>query len=145
MLSKKKEDYIYLAAILDGEGYFGIKKNTPRSHGTFEIRIVVSNTDKKLIYWLHQTFGGHIIMLIPKNERHSTRYDWEISSKSAGKLLNFVFPYLKVKHKQAGLLLKLQSTMGVPKGQGLKVPKNILIQRENLYGEVKAINSEVKR
>ena len=51
----KKQDVIYLAGIMDGEGSFYIGQDAKRERN-FNSRIVIVNTDIKLIDWLHKTF-----------------------------------------------------------------------------------------
>ena len=97
-----KEEYIYLAGFIDGEGCIGVN-NAPRLH--------ITNTDSDIIHWLKETFGGYLWM---ENGHHIPNakpgYIWEVSSRKLLSTLKEVAPYLKVKQRQSRLVLDYYAT-----------------------------------
>jgi hypothetical protein len=86
-------DWSYFAGIIDGEGCirFG---TAPRLH--------VTNTDKRLIDWLYQSFGGYMWTETKQYAPNAKiRHVWEVSSLKCRDLLVEVLPYLRLKHEQA--------------------------------------------
>jgi hypothetical protein len=92
-----KEDYIYFAGFIDGEGCIRVN-NAPRLH--------ITNTNEQIILWIKDTFGGYVWAesksYIPNAK---IRYIWELSSRKLLKLLIEIYPYLKIKSKQAKLVI----------------------------------------
>jgi hypothetical protein len=94
----KKGAIHYLAGIIDGEGCFNIGK----CRTSYIPRILVVNTNKKLIKWLKRNFGGDINYSTVKNKINwKGRYTWRICHKKALKLADRIYNYLQVKDKQA--------------------------------------------
>ena len=103
------EKYAYTAGVFDGEGCISIKKiNINKSVYTqYKPRLQVGSTDRKLINWLHATFGGCIYEC--SNKRHPTWKEyclWELYNKEAvTRLIEGIYPYLNVKLPQAQTML----------------------------------------
>lgn len=114
----KKEKIIYLAGIIDGEGCVkfkmsggtaGNKKRYPRA------RCVVTNTSKKLIYWLKDNFGGNV-RIVKREElkgynkgkgNRKTQYHWRLRYGEIKKIFPQIIPYLIIKKKEAKQSLAL--------------------------------------
>lgn len=106
-IPKDKWKLAYLAGLIDGEGSVFLR------HGWTRRRILpmvrVSNTDPKMIRWIHENFGGterHVMKPTEKERRTGKRkkplYRWETDSILACKaLLDAVLPFLITK-KQNG-------------------------------------------
>ena len=102
----KKDDLIYLAGIVDGEGCVSVSYKTKARHE--RIRLTVSNTDRNLIDWLTSRVGG----CVSKNQGRGNRkpaYHWEVYTDNAFKLLTELLPYLKLKKRQAELCLQFHT------------------------------------
>ncbi len=106
----------YIAGIVDGEGYIGIKTNGWGKNGRprYVIRVGVGNSDISLIQLLQVEFGGSVY----GGNRHLTRTDgspyrpfwkWELCSRKAASFIESILPYLRIKKPQAELALKFQS------------------------------------
>ena len=51
----------YAAGIVDGEGYIGIRKGKPtasRINFSYDLMVAIAMTDKEIIEWFHDNFGG---------------------------------------------------------------------------------------
>jgi len=107
-------DNIYAAGIVDGEGYLGIYsslKDKKHTKPTFGVKVGVGNTNKSLIEWLSCTFGGHFHLQKAPKVEHKDCYKWEITNKLAFQFIHRIYPYLKIKNKQALLILKFEQLL----------------------------------
>lgn len=128
-----KAKFIYLAGIIDGEGCLIISRSDRGNYMNYYGRIHVKNTNKKLISWLVQKFGGNIHTNVPADLlKHSVAYSWYFSGDANDKerLLLAIMPYLIVKKEQAKNLIEFFRMSGE------KNPE----KRENLYQINKALN-----
>ena len=102
----------YLAGIVDGEGYIGIKKSkayrcqdrkTPGYHARIQVRMNV----RAAVGLLKDTFGGSF-----HRERENIgltgMWCWSTSDKQAAAALAKLLPYLRVKRRQARNALVLR-------------------------------------
>lgn len=112
VLNLTEEQKAYLAGLLDGEGYIGLAR-AKRSKGVYKgsnyayARMVIAMTSPILNIVQEEYNVGKIYPLRPsKNKKHKDRYDWHIHSNECRSLLPLVIPYLKIKQKQAELLLE---------------------------------------
>ena len=101
-------DLAYLAGIIDGEGCITIKvQKKPRQNRlTYEVQIMVANTNLKLMDWLKERFDGNYYTINKKSQRHKTGYLWHFH-KNIKEVLEGVLPYLVFKTEQAEIALKL--------------------------------------
>jgi len=103
----------YLAGLVDGEGYIGIKKSaaykcqgrkTPGYHARIQVRMV----DEAAIRLLAETLGGWYYR---EREAHANRralFCYQASDKSAELILRKLLPFLRVKAEQAKSVLALR-------------------------------------
>lgn len=100
----------YLAGIVDGEGYIGIKTTPARGDRVttgFHARIQVRMTDEPAIALLSQ-LGGSYYRENPHAERGKPLYCWQVSDRLAEQALTALLPYLRVKKQQAETVLELR-------------------------------------
>ena len=97
IMTYTKEDLIWLAGFVDGEGCVSYVKRNKRLSFRFEIR--VSNTDLPVLEWIHQRFGGHLYQLRGISTILSKKpcFQWWIADKRAKELYSELKPYLKIK------------------------------------------------
>ena len=140
MVKPSATELAYMAGFLDGEGYVAISKSKKitkwRSVG-LTLTVAISQINPEPLLFIHQFFGGHLREEPAKKNRRKS-YTWLISSKAAYNFLLAVLPYLKVKKDEVKVGLKFQETMGRPL---MKVPENILDERQKLYTEMKSFKS----
>lgn len=94
-----KEDIIYAAGFIDGEGC------VTTSNG-YNFRVTVSNTNKDILVWFQSVFGGNLNdQHLPKNPKHNIAWKWVICSKAnLLTFLNLIIPYLHIKKLEAILV-----------------------------------------
>lgn len=99
-----ERDAIYLAGILDGEGCvsLGVRK---RIYVTPTLQ--VTNTDRRLTDWLLCTLGGSVYDHRETRPGRKQCYLWSIAGAKARNIIREVRPYLRLKDKQADIILSL--------------------------------------
>lgn len=102
------ETLSYTAGFLDGEGYIGLAKEIYKPTGRHNLnpRVVIGNTNKGVIDWLHKTYpGGFVVYCKPVGNRQKS-WKWNLCSWNLiDEFLTVVYPYLKVKNNQARTLI----------------------------------------
>lgn len=105
-----EKQIIYLAGIMDGEGtfYIGQEKRNPKG---FNSRILVVNTDSRLINWLHKTFGGLVYeRTSAKNPHWKIKYEWITQKIQILPICEAILPYLICKKEQAEIMIQFRKT-----------------------------------
>jgi len=108
----KKTDLAYIAGIVDGEGYVGIKRSKPyecqgRTTPGYHPRIQVRMVDEPAIRFLARSLGGWYYKEKPHCNNGRPLYCYQASDRSALRILGYLRPFLKVKRRQASLLFRL--------------------------------------
>lgn len=100
-------DIAYLAGIIDGEGYIGIKKTRRKEcvSPTYQARIQVRMVDEPAIAFLAQTLGGSYYEEQPRVPKGRPLYCFQASDARAEAILRAVLPFLRVKRKSAEAVL----------------------------------------
>lgn len=151
-----KKDYTiaqlaYLAGILDGEGCFIIgcyafskKTGVPHFHTTIQ----VTSTDKVLIEWLVDNFGGKLSTYTAKQMANNCKripFRWTIYSDRVKHLCECTLPYLVIKKDQAQIMIDMRNTFErtrMRKGdQGTQpLEKEVLDLRYELFNKLKSLH-----
>jgi hypothetical protein len=151
-----KKEYLetqlaYLAGIMDGEGTFfignfsGNRKNGDRHYQT---TIKVSCTDKSLIDWLLNTFGGTYAFYEASKVSKKSKRDVHIWACTGDRLLHLcelMIPYLIIKKNQSEIMIRMRKTYtnahnvkGVQRVQN--VPQEILAVRKKLFDQLRSLH-----
>ncbi len=150
-------DKAYAAGLIDGEGCISISrvnyKRTSRKTGGSSIAgtLHIAMTDRAAVDYVRQAFGNvGREATTDKSERYARlgwkpTYHWVLSTQQAAAVLKEVLPYLRVKRRQAELLIKLAdmraSTGAVSYGSSkwgrIKVDPHI---QEAIYAECRTLN-----
>jgi len=137
----------YLAGYIDGEGYLGIIPNYKKSSYTAKLKI--ASVNKEIIDWLKDSYGGSIWKR-KFTDNSKDAYSWTLEGKNLLPLLEKVKPYLKLKGKQAELLIrkeKIKRDMHqYNKGarSGICYPKEIKDKFDYFYKEIRRLNHRGK-
>ena len=139
----RKEDIIYLAGIIDGEGTISVnigrKKGTdaPYLHG----QLRVANTNLELINWLVSKFSGSIIKRKKKESYHKQGYEWHLGMHPASEILKKCRAFLIIKKEQAELFIKLADRMKANRSRSLLTDQE-KEERKNLIEEFRQLNKK---
>jgi len=106
-------DLAYIAGIVDGEAYIGIKKTkaykcqdrvTPGYHARIQVRMI----DESAIQFVAKTFDGRYYKEKSNSINRRPLFCFQASDRKAEKILSSLYPYLKVKRKNAKAVLALR-------------------------------------
>lgn len=142
-----KDDLIYAAGFMDGEGHIIIYKHNRGGRyksPTYVLIVGCTNTDKNVIKWFQETFGAcrQIRKRHENHPKYKICYSWTIQAKMAYKFLEMILPYLKVKKEQAIVGMKFQQSIihrQDTKGLMKKVSDKENERREMLYIKLKSL------
>lgn len=143
-MTTSKSNRAYLAGLLDGEGYISILKTKKGNKATWNNArdyvyvpvIKVAMTDRPIIEWLHQSFGGTFEIRKAQGNRKES-YCWTARKKQTADFLQLIHPYLRVKKPQATLLLQYRNVAGKA---GHKLTEETWKKRDELYTEIRKLN-----
>lgn len=142
----------YLAGIIDGEGsiYIGNFSSNPKTGSKYyQTNIEITNTDKNLMDWIVNTFGGRLntytAKQLPKNSRR-TVYRWIATGERVTHLAEILLPYLIAKKRQCEIMIKMRETYkpitGVIRGvQGIQIlDGDLLALRQSYFDEMRSLH-----
>lgn len=133
----------YLAGIIDGEG-------TVTIHTSGTPYLTVTNTNKKLIDWIKNNFGGRTTMVKPQPNQKLIIVKWYMYGKEAIEILKYVFPWLIVKRENALILIDWE-LLKFPPRRGTKINCRNSIsdierkRRETLIVEIRKLNQKGRK
>lgn len=98
-----KEQIAYLAGLIDGDGTIAVYKNKNK----YTPYITIANNNRRVLEWCKKLIGkGTISTKKPKKETYAESYALRWIYDDAINIASLCLPYLIVKRKRAGLLLK---------------------------------------
>ena len=147
-----------MAGFVDGEGNVTIVRQVRKSRPSpaFRAYVKVDNTDPRALPIFVKFYGGRIYL---KNENRrdlmgnkwADAYTWQCPVSSTRRLLLDLLPYLRLKNRQAEIVLRFIDkknafARGKRKGRGGSSPLTAeeVEFRERLRSEVRLLNSKGK-
>lgn len=98
----RSKDLSYIAGFIDADGCIALFKNK----NAYRPSIEVAQTQLPILKWLQKAIGfGRIYKRLGKG-RNNDAYILTLFPNECRKFLPIILPYLKVKHKQAVLVLE---------------------------------------
>lgn len=138
----KKEMLAYIAGLVDGEGYIGIKKDQVKGRGINPVyyeRMSIAQTDKEMVNLFLDFFECGKIYLHKHSKLSKQGYwSWETSNLKAIFVIKQIYPYLRIKKPEADLVLKLYKNK---RKKYSILPKDIIEYREKLYQAIKTLHT----
>ena len=124
--SISKIDRAYIAGIIDGEG--SIHMTRKEKYGTFYVFVVVAMSDKGVIQWLADKIGNKATeILYPKKGSFKKTpkpiYRIALQGRRACLLCEVLLPFLKVKKKQAEILMEYPCDARIAPGKKINGSK----------------------
>ena len=117
------ERFAYIAGLFDGEGTVLIneRKSTSTYHRDFPsyaLSIVISNSDRGIIDWLNDTYGGYVNEHSEDAgfESHRPSWQWKKFGTEAMGFLKLMLPFLRIKRRQVELAIAFQKSKDAIKG-----------------------------
>lgn len=108
-------DLSYCAGVMDSDGHIGVHVNWYRvktrgdaKQPTYQPRCSVKQIDHEAVQLFHELFGGHCYV-DTTNVRGSKRpiNVWQVHSAACRRVLEALRPFLRIKTRQADLVLEL--------------------------------------
>ncbi len=140
----------YLAGFMDGEGALMIARSFSGrylSH-SYRARIAVTNTNRQIISDIHRDFGGILIDQPSRDAHWKDGYGVVWTDGRIEPLLSSIGPELKLKDRQAKILLQFiehkRSTVQEQEGGAKRfsrLPEEIIDIREAFYQEIRRLNA----
>lgn len=116
MHKSKLAQVAYLAGIIDGEGSFTIRKKTYNNDRTlYTPKMNIGMNTAQPLDLAYGFFGGAIRVRRTTGNNVPYIFVWEISCSKAKKAAKTILPFLRVKNKQARLLIDMQTRIEVGK------------------------------
>jgi hypothetical protein len=138
----------YLAGLIDGEGYIGIKRThrkdamSPIYHERIQVRMVMEGSIKHLT----RTLGGAYYCEKARVKNGRPLFCWQASDALAASILTQLLPYLIIKNASAKTVLRLRRSKEDPRARRRGSPAkrtmnlSVLAYRERLYLRCKELN-----
>jgi len=132
----------YLAGLFDGEGSVCILKREQGERVYHWLQISIGNTDKPVLAWVRDTFGGH---LSDNAQRHTSMnlraWRWRADCGKAAEVLEIMLPYLRIKREHTRLAIEFQARFsGQRGGQQTPVTQEVIEWREEQRARLSAMN-----
>lgn len=96
----------YAAGIVDGEGSVSFIRSRPNRFPSPQVS--VCSTDRELVEWFKERFGGTIVLKRKRMSHHADAYDWKLIDRNALRFLALIRPYLRIQRKIARVDLLLE-------------------------------------
>ncbi len=109
--------YAYLAGLVDGEGTISVKSESKMR--PYVCYLSVCNTNIEVIRLFADIFGGKCRKRNwsnnQKNISHNWKpcYEWQLSKRQAVNAIKLLLPYLRIKKRQAVLVIRLNKIKGM--------------------------------
>lgn len=97
--------YAYMAGFVDADGSIGISAVSKAKQ--YVSKITVTNCNKKVVELFKDEFGGKVRCRTWKNKNWKPGYEWSYTAVKAQNIITLLLPYLRIKKKQALLVLRL--------------------------------------
>jgi len=122
----RKIDIAYIAGLVDGEGYIGIKKTKAykcqdRQTNGYHARLQIRMVDEPAIKFIAENLGGWYYREKPSSKNGKPLFCYQSSDKSAETILKTLLPYLRVKKESANTVLDLRKLQSKSKKYRTKI------------------------
>jgi hypothetical protein len=143
------KDKAYIAGIVDGEGCISIHRRSDRCYKqgySFYATLRVSNTNKPLLDWLKRVTGLGAVVENKVVGNRRPQWEWKVHSQQAGLLLKELYSFLRVKKKQARLVLQFvefkNKSNPIFKRLGTRgMPLKLWKRQESMYLQARKLNA----
>lgn len=149
----------YLAGVMDSDGWITIKRTEARDYpGSFthSENIGCGQTSDAAVSQFQQCFGGTTRLRSRKGHETTWQpiYYWTVGNKGAAECIAALRPYLRVKARQADLLLAIRASKELPRAQQRPVNNGgrargmdpaIISERDAIWQEIRSLNDRRTR
>lgn len=106
----KKEQLIWMAGFVDGEGCISInRKKNGKGRMYHHLSFLVCNKEKYPLHLFQFAFGGQIYKQYKMGKVHQRSwYMWKVENRTAYNAIKALYPYLVIKKPQAEIAFTFQ-------------------------------------
>ena len=117
----------YIAGLFDGEGclHYSFKHHWYGRKENSEYWIQITNINRPIIEYLHNVFGGGMVLDRRQGGNRRMNFAWKIVARGTFRVLRQIAPYLRIKREQVNMLLD-HETLISKHGQRPEAEKVIL-------------------
>jgi len=117
-----------------------LKKKGQTEHKYHALAVSITSTDRPLVDWLAETFGGRVTQNHRENaaRNYKDAWKWQLLSRHAAAFLQAVRPFLRLKGPQADLAFELRATTG--RGRSVVVTDELFAHRERIRADLHTLN-----
>lgn len=137
----------YLAGSIDADGSFTIRVDKTMVNkgaakfATYQEMISLKQVTPEVPHLLKETFGGCLYLQGPSVTKGRPLWTWHISSKKAARAVAALLPHLRIKRKQAQLLIELRALKDAFNAIPNKRLSEVEIERrESIRSALRALN-----
>ncbi len=135
-------DLAYIAGFVDGEGCISISKSSSRGsrNTTYGPNVDITNTNKEILLTIQKILRlGSLESQKRYSSKHKPAWNLDFKAGEAKQLLLLIRPYLRLKKRQADLLLEfLETSQHRNQFNPLTVEEAAL--RDVMYEEMRELN-----
>lgn len=146
-----RDDLIYIACFIDCEGTIGLSRHSPKQREQYEsygAGVSITNTNRLILKSFVEITGFGKVVLNNKVEKkgYKPTHSYYIIHKEIKLLLPMLLPHLRMKQKQAELVLEFLD-LPIFKGTGdgrssIYIEQSILDRRRSIWEELRDLNKK---
>ena len=137
--SSMEHDFLlYVAGLIDSDGHIGLTRFLNHKTGGWGYveTVIVAQVDNRALTEIHKHFGGHLSQRKSPSTRWTPCWELKFTYEKAHQFCKTLLPLLRVKHKQAEMLLEYRQTVG----SHITVDPLLLEERAHLHEAIKFLN-----
>lgn len=127
--------YAYMAGFVDADGSISISAVSVAKQ--YVSKIVVTNCDERVVTLFRDEFGGQVRCRSWKNPRWKPCYEWRLTAIKAQTVIKLILPYLRIKKKQALLVLRLGKLKAKYNGAVRRWDQELSLKCDRVYSKIK--------
>jgi len=140
----RREQMIWLACAIDGEGHICIEKASPSGkYKRFRYWPIVSisNTNPVFLLKAKGIFDAPIYPTKKQGEHRKAQWHWQASTRRALLIITEVRPFLDLKGPQADAVIEYMAGVS-PENKGVRLTDEEMARRERFYLILRAMNAK---
>ncbi len=149
----------YLAGVMDSDGFISIRRTAPSQMSpdsfTYSEFTGVGQVQPDAVALFQERFGGTIKIRVREgHDNWRPLHYWVVTNKLAAACVEALRPYLRVKARNADLVLALRASKNLPasarrttagEGRVRFTNPDVVAERHRLYEEIRSLNDTRRR
>lgn len=137
-----KEDKIYFAGLIDGEGYIYIFNSCvgkSKKYLKLGVKIQMVVDESGILVKAKELWGGHLYFHKGKQDQHRDTAEWIVENGGALQLLKDILPYLRLKKQQAEIGIEFRRFVSYNNN----ITDNVVAYRLHLMDGLKGLHHSI--